>query len=315
MDTTKIISPELLSKKDTIAFHKKTENCISIHNQCEQKETFLGVNYDTIFTVTVTLFIFFLGIVIDRWLKKSQEKEVLIKVRNLFFGYYNKFYNNTLIPLTKEFRDFYLEISIDNGVPTTPPLLLTDDFELLNSIDFVKVAESVVYHDTIYKAKNHIYIASNLMKEIREYHNLILIKSDKLRELMQEMTEDYLITVVESLETERNSGNYNSEIWDKVNERIIFYLTKIKGGRSISRFYNQVLLVIQNHLVNSESFRTNQNASEIVRKGKELSRRFYELRIQTIEIKLQYRKTYFAFYDLQNKSKELIREIKRNNWL
>lgn len=304
-----------ITEQDSLLLKCDSIDCINIISKCGESRNILGISYDTIFTVSITILIFILGVVIDRLYKYCQEKSKIKKLRKLFFDYYSKFYENTLIPTTKAFREYCYDISIDSGIPLTPPLLLTNDFELINNVEFVKVAECIEYTDTIYKSKNHMYILMNLMQETRNYHNVVLASSTKLREEIQNLTEDYINFVLNCIEKEKNSGNYDSKIWEVVNERIFYYLTEIKGGRNLSAFYKKVLREIQNHLIDNNYFRTNFLAKEISTKGREYSRKYYYLRIQTIEIKLQYRTTYMTFLKLQKKSKELLDTIKLKNWL
>jgi hypothetical protein len=301
--------------QDSLILKHDSIDCINIITKCGESQDIFGISYDTIFIVSTTILIFIIGKTIDRLYNYCQEKRKIKSLRKLFFDYYSKFYENTLTPITKAFGEFYYEISIDLGIPLTPPLLLTNDFELINNNEFMKLAECIVYTDTVYKSKNHMYFAQNLMQETRNYHNLVLASSTKLREEIQNLTEEYINFVLDCIEKEKVSVKYDSEIWDKINERIFYYLTEIKGGRNLSRFYKEVLREIQNHLIDNNYFRTNFLAKEISTKGREYTSKYYNLRVQTIEIKLQYRKTYMNFGILQKKSKELLDSIKLKNWL
>ena len=87
---------------DTIFFNKKDSISIQtnelkelntsigsihydLHNHLNKKEeTFFGASYDTAFTVIFTILIFLTGILIDRWIKKRNEKEELKKIKSYF---------------------------------------------------------------------------------------------------------------------------------------------------------------------------------------------------------------------------------------
>ncbi|MCX8486115.1 MAG: hypothetical protein ORN53_02865, partial [Crocinitomicaceae bacterium] len=93
------------------------------------------ISSDTIFTVVVTLSIFIFGITIDRflkWLDKYRKKE---KLKSYFEYHLNKV-NEGLIPKLRDgYKKFYFITDVNSGLTSTPPKVLSSDFERILHID------------------------------------------------------------------------------------------------------------------------------------------------------------------------------------
>ena len=121
---------------------KKLNNNISeihtdIHSLVNQKiDTFFGVTYDTVFTVLFTILIFLIGVIIDRWNRRNIEKKELNKLKNYFNSQFEELKTSIIPGLIKAYRKSYQEIiTLDNGLQTTPPKILTKTYDRLANLE------------------------------------------------------------------------------------------------------------------------------------------------------------------------------------
>ena len=283
-----------------------------------QADKLLGkIGYDTLFAVSAILFVFIVGFLIDRIVKKVIRNIKERKIRKYFCNNVVKFSNNLLTPLRKAYRDFYLEHDIDTGIPLNPPKVLTGEMAKISELDFKDIMESFDYDENIYKTQQFVEFTGGIIGDAEKYHDIVLYKSNVKRENLQKMLEDYIKLMAIFLEDEqRRNREYESfDLWNLINDKLSYFHTSESAQKRLSVFYQKILKPIQDLLVTKKYFRKYRLVGEIAEKGRILSDRFYELRYLTTEIRSEYKKFYHSLDNISIKISTMIEKFNKNNWL
>ncbi len=118
-------------------------------------------SYDTVFTVFVTIFIFIIGIIIDRLLKycdkKNREKELIA----YFKIYLTRIAEKTSLKLIELYRKYYRTTNIDSGIPLTAPKILTGDFQRIRNITDKELHRSI--YKNLPKSKEKVEVLPKIL--------------------------------------------------------------------------------------------------------------------------------------------------------
>lgn len=285
--------------QDSLYFQIKNlnQNISSIHSDLqnhlnEHKETFLGVTSDTIFTVVFTILIFVIGILIDRWIKRVNEKEELQKIKDYFNNQFDDLKKNIIPELRNGYRKYYQEtISLDNGVPTTAPKILTNTYDRLSNLESPLLFKTFKNSSDFNTAFSQIDFIKNLMIEVDNYHLIVVKRSEALKSVFVKLDKKYMDKVVEFTEYEKqNNPNYAQDpTYQLLNSKIHYYHHNIIGKRAVNDYYKNVIRPIQHQIVSTNLFRTHPVGKQISVLGRDISHQFNHLRILYVEIRLQYR--------------------------
>lgn len=256
----------------------------------EKEPTFWGAKYDTIFTVTITLFIFIVGIIFDRWNKRRQENIELKELKIYFFNQVNELLNLIGPSLFRSYSKFYQEtISINNGIPTSPPKLLTNNFKRILKMESDKLFRSFASGE---KKKFNQYFSeidflSNLITEVNEYHSVVLHRSESIRNPLAEIDYNYIKLLNDYVEYDIENGK--TQHTEFIKNKIHHYYHKIAKGRHLVECYKEIVRPIQKYIVEYNLMNTHPIGNEIGHLGKLYSSKYNNLRILIIEVRLQYR--------------------------
>lgn len=271
---------------------KDTQAEIQINNKNEK--IFDLITYDTAFTVIVTVSIFILGILADRTVKYFDKRKERKRLRKF---YVDNIYSLTekLFPnISKLYKDFYQTHDIDTGIPMTPPKVLARDVERLDKIEFDKLYEAFSSKKTLSIVMSQLDFISKAVTELEIYHDRVHADNQRARTSYQEKLNMYLDLLADYLKYDRvnNSGHATDSTYILINASLLMFHQTIAGKRELRRFYKEILRPIQIELVNTRKFETHPVGEPIAKLGKDLSHKFNELNIQSIEIRLQYRYIY-----------------------
>lgn len=302
----------------SIELNKLNSNFENLNTEIQKKNNdvepkFIGATYDTAFTVLVTLFIFILGIIIDRILKNRQEKTENKDLKNYFFNQLKDIKQNVGPNLIKGYKEYYQEhIGIDNGIPTTAPIILSNSFERLLKMENDKLFKAFKSDEkeTFNKYFNEIDFLSNLRKEVETYHSVVLKRSEITRNIVAELHNNFHKSVLTFIENQQLS-NPNYEINSSfilISNRLSFYHQELAGKRSLKKYYKEFVRPIQLEVTNTNLFRNDIFALDIAENGKMLSHKYNELLRIIIEVRLQYR----VFMFQVNKSFENLKSLPEN---
>lgn len=306
-DTILIKSIEL--KKLNSNFHNLNTEIHKKNNTVEPK--FMGATYDTVFTVTVTLGVFIIGILIDRFFKNKQENEENRDLKTYFFNQLGDIKELVVPNLIKGYKDYYQEnIGIDDGIPATAPIILTNSFERLLKMESDKLFKSFnsFEKENFNKYFNEIDFLSNLRKEVEKYHSIVLKRSEISRNLVVELHNSFHKCVIAFLENQMiNNPNYETNSsYILINNRLSFYNRELAGKRNLKKYYNEFVRPIQIEVTETNLFREDLIAREIAENGKMLSNKYNELRRIITEVRLQYRIFMFQIIKSFGKLKSLL---------
>ncbi len=284
-------------------------------NQNTMNDKLFGLfSYDTVFTVVITLSIFILGILFDRFNKNCEKRKDRKELRLFFKTFLDRIIDSTCDKLSKSYKDFYQSIDIDSGIPITPPKILTGDFDRVNRINDNKLFHAIKEKEPLSKLLSNIDFIERLIPEIDRYHAHCLKESETLRSPLQEMINDYMDLLAEYVEhVKLTNPNYPNctEFRNQVNDAIIRYHRDISGTRQLKKFYREILRPIQEKVIETNIYRVDQIGIQIADLGKRISYQYNYLKRLIIEFKLDYRK--FYNYTIDSKEKLNI-ERERIKW-
>jgi len=252
--------------------------------------TFWGAKYDTVFTVAITLFIFIIGILIDRWIKRNQEKKELKELKDYFLNQVDELLNFIGPPFLKGYNKFYQQtININNGIPTTPPKLLTNSFDRILKMESEKLFSSFASDE---KVKFNQYFGeidflSNLLTDINDYHRIVLQRSESIRNPLSEIDYTYIKLLADFCEFDRNNGR--TQHTEFIENKIQHYYDKIAKGRHLMECYKEVVRPIQDYIIANNLMRTHPIGNKIGELGKLYSTKYNHLRMLIMEVRCQYR--------------------------
>ena len=273
----------------------------------------LGAKYDTVFTVLVTLLIFILGIIIDRIIKRKQEKKELEELRSYFLNQISELNTQIGPALVRGYNDYYRKtISIDKGIPTTPPKMLMNNFDRLLHMESDRLFKSFPKDskDKFNKYFSKIDFISNLLREVDSFHDVVLHRSEQIRNNIVALDFAYIKSLAEFTEFEKyNTINYEqTRNYRFIAEKLQLYHRNYAGKRKLSEYYIEIIRSIQSYIVRETDLHTSHPVGEkIADLGKQFSHNYNDLRLLTIEVRLQYRE----FAVKINKAFEDIRRLEQ----
>tara|TARA_R110001583_G_scaffold182693_1_gene340794 strand:+ start:35 stop:1018 length:984 start_codon:yes stop_codon:yes gene_type:complete len=258
-----------------------------------KKETFFGATLDTVFTVTVTIFIFLLGIIIERLIKKTREKSELKELKTYFIEQIEDCKRNILPQLIAAYKDFYQNIiSIDKGYPTNSPKILSNNYNRLLNLETTQLFKSFKNKVHYHKYFSEIDFLDNLNKEIEKYHSIILKRNENLRNEISELDSEYLKLLYKFIEYEFvKTPNYKEEFspYNVISYYLELFNTEIAKENKLTRFYTEIFDPIQKYLVAKQLNISHPIGIKVYDKGREFNNKYRKLRILVVETRVQYR--------------------------
>lgn len=261
----------------------------------------LGViSYNTVFTVFTTIVVFFLGIIFQKRLERYKRKVNLKSIKENFLFLIKVLPKSYITPHIKQLRDFYLTSNIDTGVNITPPITISGDLKRISEIssnDLFTAFRTLTKNDFEKDLHNILSQIDYLIEQtniIDKYHNAILSRNDELRNEIQNLIEEYLDLIANSIgDIKKVEENYEQNpFWVFINKMLIDYYNDKNRNNTISYLYKHLLRPVQVELVNKGFDRQLKEAEQITQLGKKITTRRFYLRHQTVSIRLQYRQFY-----------------------
>ncbi len=261
----------------------------------------LGViSYNTVFTVFTTIVVFFLGIIFQKRLERYKRKVNLKSIKENFLFLIKVLPKSYITPHIKQLRDFYLTSNIDTGVNITPPITISGDLKRISEIssnDLFTAFRTLTKNDFEKDLHNILSQIDYLIEQtniIDKYHNAILSRNDELRNEIQNLVEEYLDLIANSIrDIKKVEENYEQNpFWVFINKMLIDYYNDKNRNNTISYLYKHLLRPVQVELVNKGFDRQLKEAEQITQLGKKITTRRFYLRHQTVSIRLQYRQFY-----------------------
>ena len=285
------------SKIDSVWFHlEEQKNEIENLSKTIEKvasEKLWGIfSYDTVFTVSVTLLIFTLGIIIDRILKSIDQKQKDKELKRYFKTYIDKIIDRTCPKLIEIYKDFYQNIDINSGIPTSPPKILTGDFERIKNIDDTQLFKAIHEKESLSRLLSHLDFVEKLISEVDDYHQHTREEGDKIRMDLEHKINEYfnlLANYQDHIRENQPNYEYRDEFHKLVYNLIMKYYTEIANTRQVKKLFREIIRPIQKFAVTSNIFRKDPIAYQITEAGKEISMKYTKLKRVTIDFRLQYR--------------------------
>lgn len=277
-----------------------------------EEKLFNYITYDTAFTVIVTIGIFVLGFLIDRTVKYFEERSARTKLRRFYVDNVTSMTEKLFPNINKQYREFYFVHDIDSGIPMSPPKVLAGDIERLDKIEFDKLYDSFSNKKALSTVMSHLDFISKAVIEIEIYHKQVHSDNQAARVVYQNMVNSYLDLLSDYLLYERvnNPGHATDRTYILINGLIFFFHSDIAGKRALRRFYKEILRPIQHELVDTRKYATHQVGAAIAKVGKDLSYKFNELRMTSVEVRLQYRYIYNQIKQSIDKLNETLKDLK-----
>jgi hypothetical protein len=318
-DTTFIYSKELWADSINSTLKKQDESLQRINEtiskSAKTEDKFLNkVTYNTVFTVCVTLFIFTIGIIIDRILKSYDKRKNEKELKAYFKVYLTRISEKTSLSLIQLYRKYYRATNIDTGIPLTAPKILTDDFQRIRNITDKELHKAINDEEVLPKILNCVDFIEKITIEIDYYHKHAIEVSSRNRGELQVLIEQYLDVLAKYYEHVRLNNPtypYVQFFQNLINQLLIKYHTEKEYKAKVSLFYRNIVRPIQREVVLKQIFRADPIGYEISDIGKRVSYKYNELRRKEIEFRIQYR-------DFSNKIESareiLLIEIKKVKW-
>lgn len=264
------------------------------------KYLFGVISYNTLFTVITTIFVFFLGLLFQKRLERYKRRINLKSTKENFLYLVRVLQTRYINPHIEQLRDFYLNSNIDTGITITPPITISGDLRRLSefsSNDLFSAFRAFTKNDFEKDLHNILSQIDYLIEQtniIDKYHNAILLRNNELRNEIQNLIEEYLDLIANSIRyLKKIDEQYEQNpFWVYINKMLIDYYNDPSRNNTISYLYKHLLRPMQIELVSKGYDRQIKKAEQITLHGKKITIRRFYLRHQTISIKLQYRQFY-----------------------
>jgi len=251
------------------------------------------VDNDTVFTVGATLFVFFVGILVQ-WLynlhKECIEED---KIRTYLLFNLSRIIDGYSTKLTNGYKQFYQHNDINSGFPITPPKVLSGMLNRISEINSDKLFNAYneeSKREAVSKVRDVIDSIRILEKHIESYHKDLLVKSGILRDELDTLSERYIEVLAHfSDELKQNPNHENDQTFIVLGSCVKLFYKDLVGKRSIKRYYREVIRPVQNELVRTGLYKSNNKALELASLGRTLSHKYNELKLLTVEARLEYR--------------------------
>lgn len=292
-------------------------NCCSrekiISNASDDKMWGL-ITYDTIFTVFITLFVFTTGILIDRLIKYYEKKKEKKELRYYFKHFLDIITDKTCPQLIEMYAKVYYTNGINEGIPTTPPKILTDNFTRIRKIHDKELFNAFKDKDSFSKILSNIDFLELIIGEIDSFNKQIRSESDEIKKPLQEDINKYFDILGKYVEHIRvNNPQYDgvTDFHNLVNNSILIYHKQPEMKVKLTEVYKKIIRPIQEQVVQTNIFRSDPLGYEIAELGKSISLRYSYLKRMTIEFRLAYRQFSRHVKDRQD---ALIKARQKINW-
>jgi hypothetical protein len=258
------------------------------------------ISYNTLFTVVTTIFVFFLGVFFQKRLERYKRRINLKSIKENFLYLVKVLPPKYITPHKEQLRNFYLNSNIDTGIGIIPPITISGDLKRLSefkSNDLFTSFRTLTNSDFEKDLHNILSQIDYLIEQtniIDKYHNAILKRNDELRNEIQNLIEEYLDLIANSIrDIKKIDEKYEQNLfWVYINKMLIDYYGDPNRNNTISYLYRNLLRPMQVELVNKGYDREIKEAEQITLLGKKITTRRFYLRHQTVSIKLQYRQFY-----------------------
>jgi hypothetical protein len=249
------------------------------------------VSNDTLFTLFITLLVFFLGGVVS-WLFKRNEQSRKNKETRRFV----KYYLDLIVPYVEQIEVGYKKVSetttIDTGIDIFSPKVLKNDWRKILSIDAREIYSSFKEKEVINKIIRQLDVIDENVTMCEIYHSLLRQKTDITTEKMQikyKAFKDSVLNYTEHIRKEKPDDFKNDGVYIFLNESILIHVKDVQDNyRNTSKFYNETLRPILLYLVDSNLFRISQYADNITNEAKLFSDLLFELTKELEDFKKQY---------------------------
>lgn len=313
-DTLKVKNdwePTVQSLGDSLNLNIKGIRTELAKNKSEEK-LFNYITYDTAFTVVVTIAIFILGFLIDRTVKYVEKRKERKKLRVFYVDNVTSMTEKLFPNVNKLYREFYFAHDIDSGIPMSPPKVLAGDIERLDKIEFDKLYAAFDNKKVLSTVMSQLDFISKAIIEIEIYHKQVYSENQATRTVYQNMVSNYLDLLSDYLlhEQTTNPTHAADRTYILINSLIFVFHSDIAGKRALKRFYKEILRPIQHELVDTRKYATHQVGAVVAKIGKDLSYKYNELRMTSVEVRLQYRYIYFQIKESIDKLNEVIKDLK-----
>jgi hypothetical protein len=269
---------------------------------------------DTVFTVTVTLVVFILGILIDRTVKYFDFKAKEKKLQQYFKYLLDIISDNTCKRMADAYKSTYSQTTLDSGILTSPHKVLTDIFQRVKIINEQELLNTFRSKESPSKIISQIEFLNKIQDEVEKYHKIVLADSNEIRKGFKDNLPKYFKLLAEYIDIEKNlemQSKTANEFLPVAIKSFNLYYKEIVKTNHMKRLCDEIVRPIQDKLVSTNIFRQNAIAGKIAELGQEMSLDFYYLEKLTQEFCSQYEYFYNAVLDSQ---KILIEERAKTKW-
>lgn len=268
-------------------------------------------SYDAV-SVAVPVILFMLGYLLSGIYRWTVSKRENFREKEIFKYHLHKVFEKFVPQLIEAYTKTNDSISVVDGMALTPPKVFSADFVRLLKMDSPELYKRFNDHSNLSQVLTLAHFIGEIMQHVDSFYTMVRASNDELRtRLSQQLNGDeankgYMSSINEYLiQAEQQGTSHGDPSYDFLAEKMKLYHEQLKDVGAIDMIYTDVVRKIQEHLIETKLYKSNQIASDIAERGRLVSYSYTRLFKETDEIKSELIKFIEMYRETMDKYKKV----------